>query len=77
MTTLAELQAAMATAGVKPLHVRNDKLQTRQHKLSDLVELHAYLASLDAVDSSATQIDAETAVMPGVRTNRLLPGGGQ
>lgn len=77
MTTLAELQAAMATAGVKPMSVRNDKLQTRHHKLSDLVALHTYLSSLDAVDPSATQIDAETAVMPGVRSNRLLPGGGQ
>ena len=75
MTALSDLAAAMLAAAGKPQSVRNDKLSARQYSLKDFVELHTYLSGIDAVASDATQIDAETAVMPGVRTNQLTPGG--
>ncbi len=73
--TLSDLSADALAAAAKPLSVRNDRLAVKQHSLKSLVELHAYLSSIDSVDPTATQVDAETAVMPGIRTNKLLPGG--
>lgn len=75
MTTLDDLASDALAAASKPQQVRNDKMTVRQHRLKDLVELHAYLSSIDSVDSSATSVDGETAVMAGVRTNTLAPGG--
>lgn len=75
MTTLSDVESNALTAATKPYSVRNDKMTIRQHKLKDIVALHEYLSSIDAVSSSATQVDSDTAVVPGVRTNQLKPGG--
>lgn len=69
------LEDDIQTALQKPLSVRADRMTVRQHSLKDLVEAAAYLDSINAVASSATQVDSVTAVMPGVRTNKLKPGG--
>ena len=75
MTALDDLVTAFLAAASKPQSVRNDKLYAKQYSLKDFVELHSYLSSIDAVATAATQVDGETAVMPGVRTNQLTPGG--
>lgn len=65
----------MLTAAGKPRSVRNDKLSVSNHSLKDLIELQAYIDGSLAVSTDATQIDGTKALMPGVRTNRLSPGG--
>jgi hypothetical protein len=75
MTTYDDLVTAAEEAAQKPQSVRNDKLSLRNHSLKEWVEFLTWKASVDAVSSAATQVDAETAVMAGVRTNTISPGG--
>jgi len=71
MSLEAELQSVIDN----PLLVKSDRVMVRTHRLADIIKAAEYIDSLAALSSSATSVDANTAVMAGVKTNRLRPGG--